>query len=315
MGLHPEGVWNPGSTSGEWSPGGCGCGSGGSCGCKGAGGQCDSKSMGDSGAAPPLPDYSGEIWAGMSALAYQHGRCETSQCAGSESDPWGSMSVQDPKPSKPPDPVYLYDDCLEKCKEWTRLEDFDKCMCCCFSDGQKKVPGGWLDALPPCPCTVPVGGADVPDKIKVQHNGEPVTFQLSKIGLVTGKFHPGATWELRQELSKSGPGQQCTYDKDGNLITGGESAGTPDIFSPTGPSGGGLFGDYHTPFKDHVREDVQTFTHCKRAGMINCYLCHRPPNNGNKCKENVLPPGTADQPAAKPDCDECKKKCSDDKVK
>lgn len=61
--LSQEGMWNPGSTSGEWSPGGlCGCGSssgglclcGGSCGCKGDG--CSSD-------MPLLTDYQGEIWA------------------------------------------------------------------------------------------------------------------------------------------------------------------------------------------------------------------------------------------------------------
>jgi hypothetical protein len=65
-----EGSWNPGSVSGEWSPGGCGCGTGsgercscgGPCGCKGeSDGSCG-------GGKPPgevslLQDYDGEIWA------------------------------------------------------------------------------------------------------------------------------------------------------------------------------------------------------------------------------------------------------------
>ena len=56
MELLSEGSWNPGSISGEWSPGGCWCGSGSgepySCG----GGKPSSE-------IPMLPDYDGEIWA------------------------------------------------------------------------------------------------------------------------------------------------------------------------------------------------------------------------------------------------------------
>lgn len=68
MELLSEGLWNHGSVSGEWSPGGCGCGSGepcscgGSCGCKGeGGGSCGGGKP--SGEVPLLPDYDGEIWA------------------------------------------------------------------------------------------------------------------------------------------------------------------------------------------------------------------------------------------------------------
>lgn len=66
--LLSEGLWIPGSVSGEWSPGGCGCGSGepctcgGTCGCKGeGGGSCGGGRP--SGEVPLLPDYDGEIWA------------------------------------------------------------------------------------------------------------------------------------------------------------------------------------------------------------------------------------------------------------
>lgn len=69
--LHPEGAWNPGSTGGEWSPGGCGCGSDWSCGCSGPRGCGDScgKSVqcGDGlGSIPHLPDYDGVL------LAHRH---------------------------------------------------------------------------------------------------------------------------------------------------------------------------------------------------------------------------------------------------
>ena len=84
---------------------------------------------------------------------------------------------------------------------------------------------------------------------------------------------------MRQDFSDGGPGQQCCYDKNGNLITGGESAGTPDKVAPQGP--------FDTYF--HWEEDVQTFNWCKDSGNIDKYWEVRPPNNGNKCKENKLP--------------------------
>lgn len=67
--LHSDGAWDCGSTGGEWSPGGCGCGSGGecscggSCGCKGEGGSCGGGSSGGGSKMPHLPDYDGQIWA------------------------------------------------------------------------------------------------------------------------------------------------------------------------------------------------------------------------------------------------------------
>lgn len=61
--LLPDGTWDCGSTGGEWLPGGCGCGSGGSCGCKGEVGSCSGKKSGGGRQAPRLPDYDGEIWA------------------------------------------------------------------------------------------------------------------------------------------------------------------------------------------------------------------------------------------------------------
>jgi hypothetical protein len=77
--LLSEGSWNPGSVSGEWSPGGCGCGSGagepcscgGSCGCKGeGGGSCGGGKT--SGEVPLLPDYEGEIWASTPMTIYDN---------------------------------------------------------------------------------------------------------------------------------------------------------------------------------------------------------------------------------------------------
>lgn len=324
--LHPEGAWNPGSTSGEWSQGGCGCGSElgsscscGACGCKGGGKICSGDPTGVS-AGVVLRDYEGDIQSSVQPHGGIGGRCESgaicsaSQWEGGLGDPWAPSTtawwLQDPTPKKKWEPVYVYDDCFKKCEKIVNIIEFSKCMCCCWAAGQKTMPDGWRDSLPPCPCTVPIGSDDPPSEVP---GANGTVFELSRIGRFVAPFHPGATWELRQKVKGDGPGQQCTYDAAGNLITGGAAAGTPDISSPTGTSGGAF--DYHTPWKDHMREDVQPFTHCKMAGMVNCYLCHRPPNNALKCKENIVPADAPGQPAAKPDCDECKKNCGEDKVK
>ena len=77
------------------------------------------------------------------------------------------------------------------------------------------------------------------------------------------------------------PGQQCCYDAAGNLITAGNGAGTPDIVAPYGP-----WDAWH-----HYEEDVAPWNWCVAAGLLDCYLNQRPPNNGNNCLCN--PPGHA----------------------
>lgn len=106
------------------------------------------------------------------------------------------------------------------------------------------------------------------------------------------KYHPGGYWELRQNVD-SGPGQQCVYDPAGRLLNRGEAAGTPDL---TGPEGGLI------DVLDHYRDDVETFNSCMEAGMLNCYLWHRPPNQGGAgCPAN--PPGMPLPKAS--DCGDC----------
>ena len=36
----------------------------------------------------------------------------------------------------------------------------------------------------------------------------------------------------------------------------------------------------------HSDEDVESWHYCSKAGMLDCYLFHRPPNNGNDCACN-----------------------------
>ena len=104
-------------------------------------------------------------------------------------------------------------------------------------------------------------------------------------------YHPGGYWELRQNVD-SGPGQQCVYDESGNLINRGAAAGTPDM---TGPEGGPIDAG------SHYFDDVAVFDHCVKADMLNCYLWHRPPNQGgDDCPAN--PPDIPLPEASDCDC-------------
>jgi hypothetical protein len=82
IGLPSDGTWNPGSTSGEWSPRGCACRLGlgepcscaGSCGCPGEGASCDGRATCGSGEVPHLPDYEGDFWV-ITGTSYERLSC------------------------------------------------------------------------------------------------------------------------------------------------------------------------------------------------------------------------------------------------
>lgn len=147
-----------------------------------------------------------------------------------------------------------------------------KCFCKCWGCAQGDP--GWLDNLPDCPCQITVNnGNPVNPDPDVWENPSPPSC-----------CHPGAAWCMRGCPSVDGdPGQQCCYDANGQLITEGEGGGTPDIVAPCNWLG--------IPWWDawnHLYEDVHPYNYCKSAGMLDCYLKRRPPNNGNGC--NCNPP-------------------------
>lgn len=108
-------------------------------------------------------------------------------------------------------------------------------------------------------------------------------------------YHPGAAFCMRSNCPDvdGGPGQQCCYDSSGNLVTVGGGAGTPDIIAPCGPFDA----------IGHNEEDVQSYNRCKRAGMLDCYLRHRPPNNGNGCACNPPTHPHCTEPPSDASCD------------
>lgn len=151
------------------------------------------------------------------------------------------------------------------------------CYCCCWASMQPKPPT-WLAALPNCPCTLtpaPGGGF---------MNPNPAVWEDP--AAASGTFHPGASHCIRQTPFPGvdgAPGQQCCYDAAGKLITVGAGAGTPDQIAP-----GGWWPSQWDPVdtKDHYDEDVVSFHSCSDAKMLDCYLRHRPPNNGKNCACN-----------------------------
>ncbi len=178
--------------------------------------------------------------------------------------------------------VETWDTCKSQCRRlvgWVHDPGFgprvpiycidDKCYCCCWS-GLQPQPPTWLDTLPDCPCQI--GFDDDGDPI----NPDPAVWKHPKPASPT--YHPGAVFCMRSKCPDvdGGPGQQCCYGSSGHLVTVGGGAGTPDIIAPCGPFDA----------IGHNEEDVQSYTRCKRAGMLDCYLRHRPPNNGSGCACN-----------------------------
>ncbi|MDX1969368.1 MAG: RHS repeat-associated core domain-containing protein, partial [Planctomycetaceae bacterium] len=145
-------------------------------------------------------------------------------------------------------------------------------------DGDKT----WLIGLPNCPCklTLTKEGPCNPNP-SVWNNPSEWTFG----------FHPGAKWCTRSKgWNWVGAAQQCCYDATGNLITHGPGAGTPDKVSidwsnfPLGGSG-----------SDHQAIDVEPARwaqaldgyYANQSGLYTyLYNLMRPPNNGNRCRDN-----------------------------
>jgi hypothetical protein len=87
-----------------------------------------------------------------------------------------------------------------------------------------------------------------------------------------------ATYCMRSKPTNTGARQECCYDSDGKLITGGAGAGTVD----RGSGFGGHYEADYAPYTLAVKCD-------KIRGGNSCvlkYLEVRPVNNGNNCEKN-----------------------------
>jgi hypothetical protein len=160
---------------------------------------------------------------------------------------------------------------------------------------QEDYPG-WQDKLFACPCTE--------DEIIQQRIINAKSYPLTPAGLgelaheeVVGN-HPGAKGfyrsvapdeyrpEGRNDLYPLRPGQQCTYDENGRLITHGPAAGTPDAYGSNATDsyfftsiGKGKISGLHRTW------DVDTY---KKLGWREYHKIWKP-NNGNSCLFNPSP--------------------------
>ncbi|MDB9397857.1 hypothetical protein [Microcystis aeruginosa] len=160
---------------------------------------------------------------------------------------------------------------------------------------QEDYPG-WQDKLFACPCTE--------DEIIQQRIINAKSYPLAPAGLgelAVEEFennHPGAKGfyrsvapeeyrpEGRKDLYPLRPGQQCTYDENGRLITHGPAAGTPDAYGSNATDsyfftsiGKGKVSGLHTTW------DVDTY---KKLGWREYHKIWKP-NNGNSCLFNPSP--------------------------
>jgi hypothetical protein len=129
---------------------------------------------------------------------------------------------------------------------------------------------GWRAALPDCPCT------------DAEARAQPGMWS-GGIGGCPDFFHPGAATGYRStrgypSVPGTSHGQQCCYDTQGLLITDGQGAGTPDVWSPG------------TDFWKHQLYDVQTWL---RLGSPT-YNRYWIPNRGAGC-----PPNRVERPPAR----------------
>jgi hypothetical protein len=117
------------------------------------------------------------------------------------------------------------------------LEDAKKLIIPIYSINGKVLSAEESEELSFSSSRLPAGVKIVRDPIFVESTGDD-----RKLRLLGIDYHPGASYSFRSHSSRVGyfklrsgktirPGQQCTYDNRGKLITDGPGAGTPDAYS------------------------------------------------------------------------------------
>lgn len=145
---------------------------------------------------------------------------------------------------------------------------------------QKEKDTSWTNDLPDCPCKLDMSKATMRN-LWMPGNPDPENFVGPTIlnTIATRIFHPGAKWDLRSKAGEK-HGQQCCYDKNGELITHGLGAGTADKINPSTDKSG------------HFKDDVKPFKLAQACDndelgpATQKYIQVRPPNVGKGCKLN-----------------------------
>ncbi|MEM9510463.1 MAG: hypothetical protein AAGA16_22730 [Cyanobacteria bacterium P01_E01_bin.35] len=129
----------------------------------------------------------------------------------------------------------------------------------------------WKDKLPDCPCTQEeIDKSNLFDRndnfLETYHPGAASGYRSSEPVEIKSPVNP--------KLPELEAGQQCMYNKEGNLITHGKAAGTPDAYSPSISDPINSFNHYQTDV--FPSQNMSTKEYHKEWT----------PNNGNNCPEN-----------------------------
>jgi len=153
--------------------------------------------------------------------------------------------------------------------------------------------GRWWEKLKDCPCDVDPNG-DPPDGSGWDFHHGTVTGLynwMRELKTSPQLYHPGAHFCMRTECpgKEKKVGQQCCYDTNGALITGGAAAGSPDRVCTCQEVNDD--GNCHRDLEnndghasDHVDDDVEPW---KRLGW-RAYAAFWKPNQGIGCPPNVV---------------------------
>ena len=147
--------------------------------------------------------------------------------------------------------------------------------------GERSFPDNtaWYDSLPPCPCNY--------EEVQLLDETTDPQGKWLDCGEASQTYHYGAAFEVRWAPAADGqPGQQCTYDKNGALITEGIAAGSPDKVSPQS-CGFNIHILWHLgSLLQHKKADVNTW----KEEPCTTYLINWPANNASHCQPNPVTP-------------------------
>ncbi len=252
-GFHLEGnggSWNPGAGVDGWTGGGGGCG--GDCGCGGScGGDCGCKGGGGSCGGKPSGGGGGKPSDGGVGL--------------------GGGSGQLPL-------IPDYDGEIWAVSAATHYATLAEVSLACASLRFYLVGNpDWYALIPKCPCTLQDIEALRPPRYKVEQDRKSIS----------DVYHPGSAKCFRIKFSGQSSGNQCCFDADGNLITNGAGAGTPDRVGPISPVGVLEWPGYALDIAGHWCCDVFPLD-CMWS--LSQYLEIRPPYDDN-CRANPPGPG------------------------
>jgi hypothetical protein len=149
---------------------------------------------------------------------------------------------------------------------------------------QRDTARTWYSMLPACPCRNP------------DLNGVKLNDGWAKDKANLKKYHRGAAASYRSYPPVRTPlgysCQQCCYDRNGDLITSGRGAGTPDKKSACkGEDKNGVMTFRFFGLIGHYWADVRPWERLMRKDSVNGWAVYNAswvPDNSGNCKINVV---------------------------